>query len=392
MRVAIDYNAALRQLAGIGRYSRELVRALAELRSGDDIILFYAARDLHPGALDGLRRLQALNPRVKAAPIPITERLLTIVWQRLRLPLPVERWTGPVDVVHAPDFVLPPARASGTIVTVHDLSFRLHPEAAHERLRRYLESAVPRSLRRAARVLADSASTADDLRRLMSVPPDKISVLYPGVGAQFRRVADAAQLASVGEKYALPPRFFMHVGTIEPRKNLERLMAAYRAVREERGEDAGGLVLAGKPGWLSDPILAAARSTPGVMLTGPVADEDLPALYSAATALVYPTLYEGFGFPPLEALACGAPVITSNTSSLPEIVAGIGLMVDPLDRQVLAAALRRVLDDPAITEQARNEGPSVAARFAWPRAAQQLLDVYREMSGLGMGRVSGSRG
>lgn len=266
MRIAIDYNAALRQVGGIGRYTRELVRALAELGTIDQFVLFYAARDLQGNApgFDGLLALQAHNPRVTAVPIPLSERWLTIMWQRVQVPLAVEHWTGVVDLVHAPDFVLPPTRTQRTILTVHDLSFRIHPEAAHHRLRRYLDLAVPRSLRRTARVLADSQSTADDLERLMEVDPEKITVLYPGIGPQFRRVADAERLDSVRRAYGLPERFFLHVGTIQPRKNLERLMIAYREVCEGRRDTGGvhdpvGLVLAGSPGWLAEPILRLAR-------------------------------------------------------------------------------------------------------------------------------------
>lgn len=383
MRIAIDYNAALRQVAGIGRYTRELVRALSDLGSGDELVLFYAARDLprNGPALEALRQLQSTNPRVVAAPIPLPERWLTIAWQRLRAPLPVERWTGPVDVVHAPDFVLPPARTRRTLLTVHDLSFRLHPEAAHANLRRYLENAVPRSLRRASRVLADSRSTAQDLRRLMDVPEEQITVLYPGIGAQFRRVEDQARLDAVRARYRLRARFILHVGTIEPRKNLLRLIDAFTRLRaEQAGEvDVPGLVLAGKPGWLSDPIVERARATEGVLLTGPVDDEDLPALYTLASALAYPTLYEGFGFPPLEALACGTPAVASNTSSLPELVEGAAALVDPADTAALAAALRRTLADPAVRQAALVEGPPRAARFTWTVAAQQLLNIYRAL-------------
>jgi glycosyltransferase involved in cell wall biosynthesis len=394
MRIAIEYNSALRQVAGIGRYTRELVRALAELQSGDEIVLVYAARDLKENAaLDGLRRLQSLNPRVTAVPIPLSERWLTILWQRARLPLPIERWTGAIDVLHAPDFVLPPARTPHRIVTVHDLSFRLHPEAAHQRLRRYLESAVPRSLRRAERVLVVSHSTAHDLERLMHVSADKIRVLYHGIGTQFRRVEDAKVLSAVRARYGLPQHFLLHVGTIEPRKNLLRLIAAYEELRKERRYRDLGLVLAGKPGWLADPILRRAGMTPGVILTGAVADDDLPALYSLADVLAYPSLYEGFGFPPLEALACGTPAVTSNTSSLPELVAGAALMVDPQDSAALAAALRRALDDPAVAEAARTAGPEHAARFTWPEAARQLLEVYRALAdGSHMTRPAAPRG
>lgn len=377
MRIAIDYNAALRQIAGIGRYSRELVGAFADLQSGDELVLFYAARDLPPDApgLASLRVLQATYPAVRVVALPVSERWLTILWQRARLPLPVERLIGPIDVLHAPDFVLPPARTRHTILTVHDLTFRVHPETAHARLRHYLERAVPRSLARAQHILADSRSTAGDLQRLMSVPPAKVSVLYPGIGRQFLRIEDPEQLAAVRRRYNLPDQFILHIGTIEPRKNLQRLMSAFADVRASSGH-ALSLVLAGKPGWLSEPILAQARATAGVMLVGPVEEQDMAALYSAARGVAYPTLYEGFGFPPLEAFACGTPVVASNTSSLPELLGTLAIQVDPRDSAALAVALRQLIDDPEVTRRARQEGPAQAAQFSWPEAARHLLDLY----------------
>jgi glycosyltransferase involved in cell wall biosynthesis len=378
MRIAIDYNAALRQLAGIGRYSRELVAALAELRSGDELILFYAARDLPANApgLASLRELEAAHPTIRSIGLPISERWLTIAWQRLRLPLPVERLIGPIDVLHAPDFVLPPSRTRRTLLTVHDLTFRIHPETAHARLRQYLDQAVPRSLARAMHILADSRSTAADLERLMGVAPEKISVLYPGIGRQFRRIDEPERHAAVRQRYNLPEDFILHIGTIEPRKNLQRMISAFEAVRTAGGRSTV-LALGGKPGWLAEPILAQARATAGVMLIGPVAEEDMPVLYSAARGVVYPTLYEGFGFPPLEALACGTPVVSSNTSSLPELLGDAALQVDPHDTAALTAALRELLDDPGVTQRARQRGPAQAAQFSWPAVARQLLELYR---------------
>ena len=381
MRIALDYNAALRQIAGIGRYTRELVRAFLQLNTGDELVLFYAARDLPPDhwGLRGLRELQAEFPQVHAAPIPLPERWLTIVWQRARLPLSVERWTGPVDLVHAPDFVLPPVRRAPTLLTVHDLTFRIHPETAFANLRRYLDRAVPHSLGRATHVLADSASTQRDLERLMQVPASKITVLYPGVGAHFRRETDAARLAAVRAKHDLPERFLFFIGTLEPRKNLSRLMQAYEQVLRESGEspDSLQLVLGGKPGWLSDEIVARARQTPGVRMLGMVDEADLPLLYTLATATVYPSLYEGFGFPVLESLGCGTPVLTANTSSLPEVAGDLCVLVDPANIADIAAGIQRLLSDPALTEAARTHGPAQAARFSWDAAAAQLRDVYR---------------
>ncbi len=380
MRIAVDYNAALRQTAGIGRYTRELVRAFLQHASGDELVLFYAAGDLPPDHT-GLRALRALHtqfPQVTAAPIPLSERWLTIMWQRARLPLPVERWTGPVDLVHAPDFVLPPVRSAPTLLTVHDLTFHVHPETAHANLRRYLARAVPRSLGRASHVLADSVSTRHDLQRLMAVDPARVTVLYPGVGAQFRAVTDAGILEAVQQRYRLPERFLFFISTLEPRKNLNRLMAAFERLRATSSKpDEMQLLLAGKPGWLSEPILEQAQRTPGVRLLGPIPDEDLPALYTLAAATVYPSLYEGFGFPPLESLACGTPVLVANTSSLPEVVGDLGVLVDPADVAGIAAGLERVLHDQDVVGGAKIHGPAQAARFTWERAGRQLLEVYR---------------
>lgn len=379
LKIALDYNAALRQNAGIGRYTRELVRAFLQLETGAELVLFYAARDLpsdHPG-LVALHALRADFPQVTTAPIPLTERWLTILWQRARLPLPLERWTGPVDLVHAPDFVLPPVRSAPTLLTVHDLTFRIHPETAHANLRRYLDRAVPRSLRRATHVLVDSHSTHRDLERLMHVPTDKMTVLYPGVGQHFRRVTIEQQLASVRQKYALPAKFFFFISTLEPRKNLERLMQAFERVRSATDESTIELLLGGKPGWLSEPILERAHRTPGVRLLGPIPDEDLPALYTLASGCVYPSLYEGFGFPPLEALGCGTPTLVANTSSLPEVVGELGVLVDPLDIGSIAQGLERMLNDATVRTNAALHGPSQAAKFSWKQTAQQLWQVYQ---------------
>lgn len=384
MRIALDYNAALRQIAGIGRYTRELVRAFLQLNTGDELVLFYAARDLPPDhwGLRDLRELQTEFPQVHIAPIPLPERWLTIVWQRARLPLSVERWSGPIDLVHAPDFVLPPVRRAPTLLTVHDLTFRIHPETAFANLRRYLDRAVPRSLGRATHVLADSISTQRDLERLMQVPASKITVLYPGVGAHFRRSTDESQLAAVRAKHDLPERFLFFIGTLEPRKNLSRLMQAYERVLRDSDEspDSLQLVLGGKPGWLSDEIVARARQTPGVRMLGLVDEADLPLLYTLASATVYPSLYEGFGFPVLESLGCGTPVLTANTSSLPEVAGDLCVLVDPSNVADIAAGIQRLLSDPALTKAARVHGPPQAARFSWDAAATQLRDVYRTLA------------
>ena len=278
---------------------------------------------------------------------------------------------------HAPDFVLAPVRQARTVVTVHDLTFRIHPETAFPRLRRFLEVAVPRSLRRADRVVAVSHSTARDVEQQLGIAPTKLRVIQHGLNTHFRRVDDAARLEHIRERYGLHAPFLLHVGTIEPRKNLERLMDAFAQLRSPQPLE---LVLGGRQGWLAAPIVAHAARTPGVRLLGPIDDADLPGVYSLAQGLAYPSLYEGFGFPALEALACGTPVVASRTSSIPEVVGDAALLIAPQDTDALRAALQRLLDEPQLTAAARSAGPIQAASFSWERAARELLAVYREVA------------
>jgi glycosyltransferase involved in cell wall biosynthesis len=372
VHITIDYTQALRQGAGIGRYTRGLVDALAELDRVNTYTLFCAGQA--PTRVDW-----PANFRVRVAPLPA--RWLSIGWHRLHLPVPAELLAGPCDVFHSPDFTLPPlARARG-VVTVHDLSFIIVPDCADAKLRAYLNKAVPRSVRRATRVLADSANTSSDLMRLLNVPAEKISVVQAGVEPRFQPIRDPSQLAAVRTRYRLPDHFILSVGTLEPRKNFARLIEAYAALRRETapGVDVPRLVIAGGPGWLYEDIYAEARRqevTDSVCFTGFIADADLPALYSLADLFVFPSLYEGFGIPPLEAMACGVPVVCANNSSLPEAVDGAALLVNALDTAALTHAMSQVLVDPTIRARLIERGHAHATRFTWYAAARQLLSAY----------------
>ncbi len=382
MRVGIDYTAALRQGAGIGRYTRQLVKTLVEVDRQNEYVLLAASggKSRLSSAQAANAELQALtaHANVRSVGLPISDRALNVVWHRLRLPLPVELATGPLDVFHSPDFTLPPVRGARTILTVHDLSFMRVPECSDPALRSYLMQAVPASVRRADLVLADSESTRADLIELLRTDPDRVEVLHCGVESRFQRVQDARVLQAVRVRYHLPERFMLALGTLQPRKNLERLVEAYALTRGVIGDEVK-LVVAGGTGWMHEGILARMEQLGvdhAVCLPGYVEDEDLPALYSLADLFVFPSLYEGFGLPPLEAMACGTPVVTSNVSSLPEVVGDAALTVDPLDVTALAQAMRRVLDDAALRAELVQRGIARAQQFTWSRAARKLLDVY----------------
>lgn len=373
--IGVDYTAAHEQGAGIGRYVRELVRALAALDDATPYRLFVA----------GAQR-RALPPPPGAnftwRPTRITPLWFARLWHRLRLPLPVEAFTGRVRLFHATDFTLPPTLSgTRTLLTVHDLSFVRAPETTTPVLKAYLDAVVPRSVRRATHVLADSQATKDDLVELYKTPPDKITVLLGGVNPEFRPITDAHARQVVRARYSLPPNpYIFSVGTVQPRKNYARLVQALAALGPQHADVH--LVIAGGRGWLDAPIYQTVRDLgmgERVHFTGFVRDEDLPVLYSDAACLAYPSLYEGIGLPVLEAMACATPVVTSTISSLPEVAGDAALLIDPYDVEALAGALRRLLDDSALRETLVARGVRQAAFFTWERAASQLLAVYRQM-------------
>lgn len=380
MRIAIDYTAAITQGAGIGRYTRELVAAILAQGSQHEYVLFFAAGELDP-QLPGLRQLEALRgaySNIRTVAIPLAPRRLTQLWHRLRVPLPIELLTGRLDVLHAPDFVPPPSFVP-SIVTIHDLSYLVHPEYALPSVARYLSGAVPRGLQRAGAILADSMATKHDLQRYMGLDPQRVTVVYPGVGPEFRRLPEEPVRSQL-QHLQLPERFLLFVSTIEPRKNLVRLFEAYSQVREQINHIP--LVLGGRRGWMYAEVFEAIERlglSKQIRLLDYVDDKLLPALYNAAWAFVYPSIYEGFGIPALEALACGTPVLTANNSSLPEVVGETAVLVEATQVSSIAEGLIRIVLDEPLRVQLRMHGPQQAAPFSWEVAARQLLDVYERL-------------
>jgi glycosyltransferase involved in cell wall biosynthesis len=331
-----------------------------------------------PSDLDAAPTPQVKAPNFQDRRVPLSERTLTILWHRLRLPIPVEWFTGLLDIFHSTDFVLPPVRQARTILTVHDLAFMRLPQCAEASLRAYLNKVVPRSIERADLVLADSQSTKSDLIELLGVSPDKIEVVYAGVERRFRPMEGEIALQRAKKRYGLDFPFILSLGTLEPRKNFSGLIEAYALM----GDKELKLVIAGGRGWLYDGVFARVEELgleDKVIFPGFVADEDLPALYNLAELFVFPSLYEGFGLPPLEAMACGTPVVTSDRPSLPEVVGEAGLMVEATDSEELAEAMERVLTDENLRRERREKGLKQAERFTWEAAAGKLLDVYRRL-------------
>ncbi|HEY7063234.1 MAG TPA: glycosyltransferase family 1 protein [Chloroflexota bacterium] len=375
MRIAIDYTAAVNQRAGIGRFVRNLVDSLVALDTDDQFVLLHAAPN--PGAEVRL----PVAPNVWGSEFRFPERWLTILWHRLRVPLPVEWATGPIDLFHAPDFVLPPVRRARRVLTVHDLAFLLYPECADARLREYLMGVVPRSVRAADFVVTDSANTQNDVICLLGADPGRTAVVPGGVEPRFQP-ASPEGVADLRYRMGLVEPFILSIGMIEPRKNWQGLIRAYSILRA-RHSLPHRLVLAGPRGWLSDAIFEERDRSPfrnDVIFPGFVADADLPTLYTAADVFAFPSFYEGFGLPPLEAMACGTPVVISDAASLPEVVGDAGLTIAADDTDALAAALERALIDEQLRAELRTAGLARAATFTWPAAAKALLAVYRQVA------------
>jgi glycosyltransferase involved in cell wall biosynthesis len=378
VRIGIDCTAAVRQRAGIGRYTRGLIGALADLGIKHSFVLMVVGSDGEPGESGGRPPELEIKDNFSVKELPLPNRFWRVLWHRLGVPFPADLLTGTVDLFHSPDYLLPPLRHGKKVVTVHDLSFLRHPEAAEPSLCAYLCASVPRSVRKADFVLGDSESTRQDVIELLGIDGDRVEVVYPGVGQAFRVIEDQRHLAMVRELYGLGRPFILNVGTLEPRKNLVTLLNAYAALRQHGVEHR--LVIAGGRGWLYDGVFQRVKelSLEGdVLFLGYVVEEHLPALYGLSDLLVFPSLYEGFGLPPLEAMACGTPVITSDNSSLPEVVGEAGLMVPAQDQDALAEAMAMVLADSGLRKDLVRKGLSRATQFTWQAAGEKLLAIYQ---------------
>jgi glycosyltransferase involved in cell wall biosynthesis len=375
IRIAIDYTPAIRQQAGIGRIIRGQIEALLTRDLPYDLRLFVV------GPVTSAERHHAPRPLHTT---PISERNMVRLWHRLNLPLPRVDWFtgGPLDLFHATDFVLAPHGAKRAALTVHDLAFHFFPDAAMPSLHHYLNVVVPRSVHRANHIIADSTHTAHDLQEVWNVPASKLSVVQGAVDhLHFRPVTDAARLSSVRTRYGLGDNpYILSISRLEPRKNHVRLIEAFHHARQEANLPHK-LIIGGRKGWLYDEIFAKVTELglqEQVHFCGFVAEADLPALYSGADFVAYPSLYEGFGLPIVEALGCGTPVLTGDNSCLPEAAGPGAVYVNSLDVESIAEGIVRLATDRALATQLANAGRAHAAQFTWERSAAQLLDAYQK--------------
>ncbi len=352
--------------AGINSYIYHLLRHLGRIDSGDRYSVFLSERSF----VDEQLRLHYTR-------WPTHRPIVRIVWEQLVQPIALLR--ADVDLLHAMAFVGPLAAPCPFVVTIYDLSFLHFPEAFRPWNRHYLQFLTTHSARRARRVIVISESTRCDVVKMLGVPEDRIDVAYCGVDEMFHPLP-AAEVSRFREERGLPERFILFLGTLEPRKNVQTLIRAYGAWRRAE-PDIPRLVVAGGKGWYYDQIFAQVEElglTGEIIFPGYVSQQDLPLWYNAAELFVYPSRFEGFGLPVLEAMACGVPVVTTNVASLPEVAGDAAWLVSPDDESQLIEAMRCVLNDPSLRQEMRARGLAQAAAFTWERTARQTAKTYHQ--------------
>ena len=372
MLIGLDAIPLTEPRAGVGHYTYELARALAHASPGDEFELVYPSS--YPSII--LEEREPLLSNLKEARVRVGA--VGRRWWSAGLPRHAAR--RGFGLFHGTNYEVPLWGRTTRVVTVHDLSLFTHPET-HERRRVWrARRRLPLMTRAAAAVITPTEAVRRELCEWLRVPPSKVFAVHEAARDCFKP-SDSEEASGVLRELGIGGEFLLAVGTIEPRKNLATLVRAFEEVLRERPASNLRLVIAGGRGWLSGPLFESIEDSPArgrVVLTGYVSDEQLRALYSACAAFVYPSLYEGFGLPPLEAMSCGAPVVAGDTPAVAEVSGGAARLFDPRDQGQLARALLQLLDDETARRSLSEAGLRRAAQFSWQRTARATLDVYAE--------------
>ncbi len=370
MRIAIDATSIPRLMAGAGVYTDNLIRALARVDSENEYVIF--AKTV---AFDALARER---PSFRVVHAGGSSRLTRLVWEQFVLPWQLRAQR--IDVLHSPHHTTPmlPTRCP-RVVTFHDLTFFILPERYPRRRVLYFRSISWAAAKAATMLICPSSAVRDDIVRILHVPSERVRPIAEAAAPAFRVIKEKAAVNNVRLKYLLPDKYVLSVGSLEPGKNRATLLKAFAELRDRGLEHS--LVITGQRAWKygSDFHLAEELGLKGrVVFTGYIAPEDMPALYNGADLFVFPSLYEGFGLPVVEAMACGVPVVASNVSSIPEVAGDAASLVDPYDRDALCDAMERILKDPGLHAVLRRRGLERAATFSWEKAAREHIAVYSE--------------
>lgn len=367
MRIGIDVSQVVYEGTGAATYTKELLKALLSQDHANEYTLFAGSLRLHP-KLE--KFTQSLPQSVTSHFVYLPPTILNIIWNELHF-LPVETFMGKLDVFHASDATQPPSKAK-KVTTVHDLVAYHFPQTLQKAQVQIQKKRLAWVKKEADAIIAVSEATKRDLITLLEIPESKITVIYEGVSSEFNASlrSQYEKIAQVRGKYKLPEKYLLNVGTLQPRKNLVRLIEAYKKLK-----NPPLLAVAGKSGWGK-----GAEVAKHVKILGFVPQKDLPYLYAGAYGFVYPAIYEGFGLPVLEAMACGTPVVTSNTSSLLEVGGDAAIFVDPHDLASIYEAIKQLLTLFETDYQSmQQKGIAHAKQFTWEKAAQETLAVYQRL-------------
>ncbi|MBN1422979.1 glycosyltransferase family 4 protein [Candidatus Fermentibacteria bacterium] len=374
-RIGIDISRTLGQPGGVGLFADRFVRALVRVDTTNRYTLYPFFWFCHPPDYR-----QAFKPKTRNFRLHDQNRSFETLRRRWSgEDLPPRELLGPVELLHSPGYTAPYVPGIRLCVTIHDMSFLTHPHFHTEENRKFCMVQSLRAARLADAILCDSQSTADDVRRYLHVPLDRLFVIPGAAGPEFRRLEDSQAIALTLLRLGITENFLLFVGSVEPRKNLSALIEAFARLKlgSQRPE---WLVIAGGTGWKNEQIYERVRELKlehAVRFLGYLPVEDLVVLYNACRAFVYPSLYEGFGLPVLEAMSCGAPVVSSGVSSLPEVAGDAALLIDPHDGDALVEAMEAVLDDAGLRATLRAKGVEQASRFSWEQTARLTVEVYQ---------------
>lgn len=369
MKVVIDMQAAVTQKAGVGRYARELAEHLAAIMPTDELVLscFDFKRNAEVPAI----------PNAQFQPCRwIPGRAIQGAWNKLRFP-PFNWLTGRADLYHFPNFIIPPLSTGKAVVTIHDLSFIRYPQFAEHRNILYLNRHIHKTAARADAIITISHFSAQEICTYLKVPAERVFPIHLGIDPRFRRPAPDS-LKSTLATLNLNRPYLLTVGTVEPRKNIPHLVRVFEAMQDFDGD----LVIAGGNGWKMESILERIRTSPraaSIKLIGYTGDDTLPALYAGAEVFLLPSFYEGFGFPPVEAMACGTPVVSSTGGSLSEVLGDGAVLLNHFEIDGWTEAIRQVLGDSEFRQALVVRGHAKAASYTWQTTAQKTLDVFRQV-------------
>ncbi len=386
LKIGIDISTLLNHGPdiGAGRYILNLIRNLLKVDKKNSYILTgrYIRNDCTDNYIkivDNLKK-ELNDGRIELKIFNVSRKNLNI-WDRVKFP-PLELAGFKADILHCPDFLIPPALNRNIILTIHDLAFIRHPDFNFEWFIKKYTREVRQNIRKAKMVIADSLSTKNDIIKFFNTDPEKVEVIYLAADRIFRKLSENEIDTGILRKYKINKKYILSVGTIEPRKNFDALIRAFNRIKQESAGAGYKLVITGRTGWKSEATYAERESSPfkeDILFTGRVPDEDLVQLYNQAELFVYPSLFEGFGLPPLEAMSCGIPVIALDTSSLKEVIGDGGILVEAGNEQALENEILNVIKNNTLKEMLKEKSLVQAGKFSWEDTAQKTIELYNKI-------------